>query len=151
MKAVVQRVNHAEIVINGGEKKSIGKGLLILYGVKDTDNIDLCPKFAEKCVGLRIFEDEDGKLNLSATDLNLDIMIVSNFTLYADTKKGKRPSFISAAKPPLSVDCYNYFVQCTKKQNVKSVVTGEFGADMQITLENDGPVTIVVDSDEWTK
>ncbi len=151
MKAVIQRVSQASISINGSKPKSIGKGLVILLGIKDTDTLAVCPKFAEKCVGLRIFEDENGKLNLSAEDLGYEIMIVSNFTLYANTKKGKRPSFVSSAKPPISVDCYNYFVECVKKQNIKNIVTGEFGADMQINLTNDGPVTIVVDSDEWKK
>lgn len=149
MRAVIQRVSSATVVVNGGAPRSIGSGIVVLLGVRDTDELSLCRKLAEKCAGLRIFEDEAGKLNLSATELRLSALVVSNFTLYGDTKKGKRPSFTAAAKPPLSVDCYNEFVAQMRKQGLQQVVTGEFGADMQVELVNDGPVTLVLDTDEW--
>ena len=146
MKAVLQRVRGASVVVNG-----IGPGLVILLGVSETDSPDLCAKLAQKCAGLRIFDDENGNLNLSAEDKGYEAMIVSNFTLYGDTRKGKRPSFIRAAKPPLSVDCYNEFVRQMKNTGLTGIVTGEFGADMQISLVNDGPVTIVIETDDWTR
>lgn len=151
MRAVIQRVASASVVVNGGQPRAIGRGIVILLGVRDTDTIDIVPKLVEKCAGLRIFEDEEGKLNRSARELGLEAMVVSNFTLYGDTRKGKRPSFIAAAKPPLSVDCYNAFVEQMRQAGLASVQTGEFGADMQVSLVNDGPVTIVIDTDEWTK
>ena len=151
MKAVLQRVRGASVVVNGGEPRTIGPGLVILLGVSETDSPDLCAKLAQKCAGLRIFDDENGNLNLSAEDKGYEAMIVSNFTLYGDTRKGKRPSFIRAAKPPLSVDCYNEFVRQMKNTGLTGIVTGEFGADMQISLVNDGPVTIVIETEDWTR
>ena len=151
MKAVLQRVRGASVVVNGGEPRTIGPGLVILLGVSEADSPDLCSKLAQKCAGLRIFDDENGNLNLSAEDKGYEAMIVSNFTLYGDTRKGKRPSFIRAAKPPLSVDCYNEFVRQMKNTGLTGIVTGEFGADMQISLVNDGPVTIVIETDDWTR
>lgn len=149
MRAVIQRVSRAAVTVEGTSTRSIEQGILVLLGVKDTDTTEIVPKLAEKCAGLRIFEDEAGKLNKSAVELGYSALVVSNFTLYGDTKKGKRPSFIAAAKPPLSVDCYNLFVEQMKQTGLKQVETGEFGADMQIELVNDGPVTIVIDTDEW--
>lgn len=149
MRAVLQRVQSASVSVNGGAPRAIGKGLLVLVGVKDTDTPADCDKLAEKCAHLRIFDDENGNLNLAATDLGYEALVVSNFTLYGDTKKGKRPSFIEAAKPPLSVDLYERFVENLRKTQLKNVMTGEFGADMQISLINDGPVTLVLDTDEW--
>ena len=108
-------------------------------------------KLAQKCAGLRIFEDAGGKLNVSAEELGCEALVVSNFTLYGDTKKGKRPSFIAAAKPPLSVEAYEAFVAELRKTGLARVETGEFGADMKVTLTNDGPVTIVIDTDEWKR
>ena len=122
---------------------------MILLGVKDTDTLAIVPKLAEKCAHLRIFSDEAGKLNKSAVELAYSALVVSNFTLYADTKKGKRPSFIAAAKPPLSVQAYELFLEKMNEQGLKEVQHGEFGADMQLSLTNDGPVTIVIDTDEW--
>lgn len=151
MRAVIQRVASASVVVNGGQPRAIGRGIVILLGVRDTDTLAIVPKLAEKCAGLRIFEDEEGKLNRSARELGLQALVVSNFTLYGDTRKGKRPSFIAAAKPPLSVDCYNAFVEQMRQAGLANVQTGEFGADMQVSLVNDGPVTIVIDTDEWTK
>ena len=138
MRAVIQRVTSASVVVDGGAPRPIGPGLVILLGV-----------LAEKCAHLRIFSDEAGKLNKSAVELGYSALVVSNFTLYADTKKGKRPSFIAAAKPPLSVQAYELFLEKMNEQGLKEVQHGEFGADMQLSLTNDGPVTIVIDTDEW--
>ncbi|MFV0352632.1 MAG: D-aminoacyl-tRNA deacylase [Oscillospiraceae bacterium] len=149
MRALIQRVTRASVQIEKEETRAIGPGLLILLGVKDTDTTDICAKLAEKCAGLRIFEDEEGKMNLSAQQLGYSALVVSNFTLYADTKKGKRPSFTAAAAPALGDECYKLFVQQLSAQGLKEVKTGEFGADMQIELVNDGPVTIMIDTDEW--
>lgn len=151
MRAVIQRVRGARVVVNGGAPRAIGRGLVILLGVRDTDTLDICPKLAQKCAGLRIFDDADGKLNVSAEELGGEALVVSNFTLYGDTKKGKRPSFIAAAKPPLAVDAYEAFVAELRKTGLSRVETGEFGAEMQLTLTNDGPITIVMDTDEWKK
>ncbi len=149
MRAVIQRVSGASVVVNGGAPRAIGRGLVILVGVRDTDTLELVPKLAAKCAGLRIFDDAEGKLNISAEELGLDALVVSNFTLFGDTKKGKRPSFIAAAKPPLAVEGYELFVSELKKTGLARVETGEFGADMQLTLTNDGPITIIIDTDEW--
>ena len=151
MRAVIQRVREASVVVNGAAPRAIGQGLVILLGVRDTDTLDICPKLAQKCAGLRIFDDADGKLNVSAEELRGEALVVSNFTLYGDTKKGRRPSFIAAAKPPLAVDAYEAFVAALRKTGLSRVETGEFGADMQITLTNDGPITIVIDTDAWKK
>ena len=149
MRAVIQRVTSASVVVEGGEPRAIGPGLMVLLGIKDTDDLAIVPKLAEKCAHLRIFEDENGKLNKSAVELGYSALIVSNFTLYGATKKGKRPSFIAAAKPPLSIDAYNLFLEKMEQQGLKEVKHGEFGADMQVSLVNDGPITIIVDTDEW--
>ena len=134
MRAVIQAVSSASVRVNGGEPRAIGPGLMILLGVKDTDSLDIVPKLADKCAGLRIFPDAEGKLNLSARDLGYSALVVSQFTLYGDTKKGYRPSFIKAAKPPLSVDAYELFLAEMNKQGLKDVQHGEFGADMQVSL-----------------
>ena len=149
MKAVIQRVKRASVTINEAETRSIGRGLMILLGVQDTDSFDICEKLEKKCAELRIFEDEQGKLNLSAQELGLEALVVSNFTLYADTKKGRRPSFVRAAKPPLADGAYDRFVEELRKTGLAGVQTGTFGADMQIELVNDGPVTIVIETDDW--
>ncbi len=151
MRAVVQRVKQARVTIEGQETREIGPGLMILLGVREGDDMAVCKKLAEKCAGLRIFEDDEGKLNRSALELCYGALVVSNFTLYGDTKKGKRPSFTKAAKPPLSVNAYEEFVRCLRAQGLKEVQTGRFGADMQVELLNDGPVTLVLDTDEWAK
>ena len=151
MRAVIQRVTGASVTVNGGPERAIGPGLVILLGVRDTDDPAIVPKLAEKCAHLRIFEDDAGKLNRSAVELGYEALVVSNFTLYGDTTKGKRPSFIHAAKADLAVPCYEQFLEEVGKQGLKAVQHGEFGADMQIRLLNDGPVTIVIDTDEWKK
>lgn len=149
MRAVIQRVTNASVTVNGSGPRAIGPGLMILLGIKDTDTLEIVPKLAEKCAHLRIFEDEDGKLNRSAVELGYSALVVSNFTLYGSTKKGKRPSFIQAAKAPLSIDAYELFLEKIGRQGLKEVKHGEFGADMQVSLTNDGPVTIVIDTEEW--
>ena len=151
MRAVIQRVLGAKALVNGTQARSIGPGLLILLGVKETDGVQSCAKLAKKCAGLRIFEDAEGKMNFSALQLGYSAMVISNFTLYADTKKGKRPSFSQAAGPELGEACYAEFVRQISGMGLREVQTGEFGADMKIELTNDGPVTIVIDTDEWEK
>ena len=151
MRAIIQRVTGANVTVNGGEPRAIGPGLVILLGVRDTDDIAIVPKLAEKCAHLRIFEDENGKLNRSAVELGYSALVVSNFTLYGETAKGKRPSFIHAAKGELAAPCYDKFIEEINRQGLRDVQHGEFGADMQISLVNDGPVTIVIDTDEWKK
>ena len=151
MRAVLQRVSRASVIVNGGEPRKIGPGLVILLGVRDTDTLQIVPKLAEKCAHLRIFPDEAGKLNRSAVELGYSALVVSNFTLYGDTAKGKRPSFIHAAKGDLAIPCYEKFLEEMSHQGLKEVRHGEFGADMKIDLVNDGPVTIVIDTDEWKK
>ena len=121
MKVVLQRVARAGVTINGGETHTIGPGLLLLVGVSVTDDAAIADQMAQKCAELRIFDDADGNLNLSAAELGLSALVVSNFTLQADTRKGRRPSFINAAKPPLSIDLYEGFVAALKKQGLKEV------------------------------
>lgn len=151
MRAVIQRVSRASVRVEGGAPRSIGPGLVILLGVRDTDTLDVAPRLAEKCAGLRIFPDEAGKLNRSARELGLSALVVSNFTLYGDTKKGMRPSFTAAARRPLSVDAYERFLQALGSQGLREVQHGDFGADMELELCNVGPVTLVLDTDEWRR
>lgn len=151
MRAIIQRVTGASVTVNGGEPRVIGPGLVILLGVRETDTLDIVPKLAEKCANLRIFTDENGKLNLSAVSLGYSALVVSNFTLYGETTKGKRPSFAHAASGALAVDAYEAFLAEMGRQGLKEVQHGEFGADMQLTLTNDGPVTIFIDTDDWKK
>ena len=149
MKVLVQRVLQASVVVNGTQVSNIGHGLLVFVGVEKGDSAKEAAYLARKICALRIFEDDEGKLNRSARELGYEALVVSNFTLYGDTRKGKRPSFIAAAKPPLSVDCYNAFVDQLSQSGLAGIQTGEFGADMQLELVNDGPVTIVIDTDDW--
>ena len=151
MRAVIQRVTGASVTVNGGPARSIGPGLVILLGVRETEDPAVIPKLAEKGAHLRIFEDEAGKLNRSAAELGYEALVVSNFTLYGDTSRGKRPSFTHAARPDLAVPCYEQFLAELGSQGLRGVQHGEFGADMQVRLCNDGPVTIVIDTDEWKK
>ena len=149
MRAVVQRVKDAWIIVNGGEKQYMEQGLVVLFGVNDTDEAKDTAVLAKKISELRIFEDEDGKMNISALDKNYSCMVVSQFTLFADTKKGRRPSFIKAARPEKAIPIYEKFLSEIETAGFKKVIHGEFGADMQINLTNDGPVTIILDTDEW--
>lgn len=146
MKAVIQRVLHSDVVIDNQEYSSINKGLLILLGIKCGDTKADADYIASKCVGLRIFEDENGKMNLSSKDVNGEFMIVSNFTLYGDTTHGKRPSFIEAERPEKAEPLYEYFINAVKNSGY-CVKTGKFGADMKINIVNDGPITLVIDSE----
>lgn len=148
MRAVIQRVSKADIVINGVQGGKIGRGLVVLLGVSDEDDEKCVDYLAHKVMGLRIFSDEEDKLNLSLEDIKGDILIVSNFTLYGNCKKGNRPSFVKAAKPPIATELYESFVNKIKECAPANVFTGEFGADMQINLINDGPITIIMDTDE---
>lgn len=149
MRAVVQRVKDAWITINGGEKQYMQQGLVVLFGVNENDEEKDTAILAKKISELRIFEDEDGKMNISALEKNYSCMVVSQFTLFADTKKGRRPSFIKAARPEKAIPIYEKFLSEIQQAGFKEVIHGEFGADMQINLTNDGPVTIILDTDEW--
>jgi D-aminoacyl-tRNA deacylase len=146
MVAVLQRVSFCSIAIEGVEKSNIGKGLLILVGIEDADSQEDVDWLAAKIVNLRIFNDTEGVMNVSVKDIGGDVMIVSQFTLQASTKKGNRPSYIKAAKPEVSIPLYENFVRATEMNLGKKVDTGKFGADMKISLLNDGPVTIVIDT-----
>lgn len=144
MKLVIQRVNHASVSIDGAEYSSIGKGFLVLVGISDTDTREIADKYIKKMVGLRIFEDAEGKTNLSLNDVGGAVLMVSQFTLYANCKKGNRPSFIEAGKPDKAEELYNYMVEKTR-ESISEVKTGVFGAHMKISLENNGPFTILLD------
>ena len=144
MRVVVQRVNNASVKIAGNTVGQINKGLLLLVGLKEGDGVEQIKKAAAKIAKMRIFEDEDGKTNLAIKDVGGQILSVSQFTLLADTKKGNRPSFIKAMKPPKSQKLWQDFNQELVKLGL-TVETGEFGADMQVDLQNDGPFTIVLD------
>ncbi|MBQ8607080.1 MAG: D-tyrosyl-tRNA(Tyr) deacylase [Bacteroidaceae bacterium] len=146
MRTVIQRVSHASVSINGMIKSAIQKGLLVLVGIEETDTEDDIRWLCKKIVGLRIFDDEQGVMNRSILDIGGEILVISQFTLFASTKKGNRPSYIRAAKPDISVPLYEQF--CTELSNIlgKNIGTGEFGADMKIELLNDGPVTICMDT-----
>ena len=146
MRAIIQRVSSASVVVNGGTPRSIGPGLMILLGVRDGDDPAIIPKLANKCAGLRIFNDDEGKLNRSAVELGYSALVVSNFTLYGDTSRGKRPSFIRAAKGEPARAAYEAFLKELSAQGLAEVQHGEFGADMKVELINDGPVTICMDS-----
>jgi len=146
MRVVIQRVSHANVAINNTIRSSIGKGLLILVGIEDTDTMEDINWLSGKIVNLRIFNDGEGVMNESVKDQGGDILVISQFTLHASTKKGNRPSYIKASKPPVAIPLYEQFVQQLQTDLGKPVFTGEFGADMKVTLLNDGPVTIVIDS-----
>ena len=149
MKAVVTRVNSASVSIDGSVCGRIGKGFLILLGIAPDDTPEKCRKLAEKILGLRVFRDENDKMNLSIKDIDGSILSISQFTLYADSKKGNRPSFINAMKPDEASKLYDYFNQELSKYI--EVNTGIFGSDMKVEIYNDGPVTIILDSDELFK
>ena len=146
MRAVIQRVTSANVVINNMVRSSISKGLLILAGIEDSDTAEDVRWLSSKVVNMRIFNDADGVMNESVIDQGGDILVVSQFTLHASTKKGNRPSYIRASKPPVAIPLYEQFVQQLQTDLGKPVFTGEFGADMKVSLLNDGPVTIIIDS-----
>ena len=147
MRFVIQRVKHASVTIDGAISGKIDKGFLVLIGVAQTDTTEIADKMVKKMQGLRIFEDGDGKTNLSLSDVNGELLLVSQFTLYADCKKGNRPSFVKAGKPDMANEMYEYIISKCKEWS-DTVQTGEFGADMKVELLNDGPFTIILDSDE---
>ncbi|XGK32215.1 D-aminoacyl-tRNA deacylase [Lactobacillus acidophilus] len=144
MRVVIQRVDHAQVDIDGKTVGNIGKGFLLLVGIKNGDDLSVIKKAADKIAKMRIFEDEEGKTNLSLKDVNGEILSVSQFTLMANTKKGNRPSFVEAMRPPMSKELWEDFNKELENDGFH-VETGEFGADMKVSLENDGPFTIVLD------
>lgn len=145
MRVVVQRVKHASVTINGTVNGKINNGFLVLLGVQSTDSEQDVDYLVKKVTNLRIFSDENDKMNLSLKDINGELLIVSQFTLYANCKEGNRPSFVEAAKPDVAIPLYEYFVSECKKI-IPVVETGIFGSDMKVDLLNDGPVTIIMDS-----
>lgn len=144
MRAVVQRVSSSKVTVDGEVTGEINKGLLVLLGVTHEDTSKDVDYIIDKVLNLRIFEDENEKMNLSLKDVNGELLLVSQFTLYGDTKKGNRPSFIEAARPEMAINLYNYIIDELKKQ-IPKVETGIFGAEMQVKLVNDGPVTILLE------
>ena len=147
MRTVVQRVTHASVQVDGQTIGEIGKGFLILLGVAEEDDEAIADKMADKICRLRIFEDENGKTNLSLADVGGEILVVSQFTLYADCKKGNRPSFVKAGNPEKANRLYEYFMKRCET-HVQTVEHGQFGADMKVELLNDGPFTLMLDSKE---
>ena len=146
MRTVIQRVQHASVAIYGAVRSEIGKGLLILVGFEDSDTDKEIVRMAKKIVNMRIFDDNKGVMNRSVLEIGGEILIVSQFTLYASTKKGNRPSYIRAAKPDIAIPLYESFCKEVEMQLGREVKTGVFGADMKVYLLNDGPVTIIVDT-----
>lgn len=144
MKLVIQRVKHASVTVDGNVTGKIGKGFLVLIGIADSDTKEIADQYLKKLLNLRIFEDENGKTNLSLKDVNGELLLVSQFTLYADCRKGNRPSFINAGAPDMAEALYEYMIEACRKE-IPVVETGIFGADMQVELLNDGPFTIVLD------
>lgn len=146
MIAVIQRVSSASVEINSHVRSAIGKGLLVLVGVEEADNQEDIDWLGNKIVNLRIFDDTEGMMNVNVRDAGGDILVVSQFTLHASTKKGNRPSYIKAAKPDVAIPLYEKFVKTLEATLEKPVQTGEFGADMKVHLVNNGPVTIIIDT-----
>jgi D-aminoacyl-tRNA deacylase len=146
MRAVIQRVSMANVVIDDHVRSAISKGLLVLVGIEDADTAEDVEWLSGKIVNMRIFNDAAGVMNESVKDQHGEILVVSQFTLHAATKKGNRPSYIKASKPPIAIPLYEQFVQQLQADLGKPVGTGEFGADMKVTLLNDGPVTIILDT-----
>lgn len=152
MRAVIQRVKYASVTINGAVKSKIEQGFLILFGAGEGDTVEDAELLAKKTAGMRIFCDENDKMNLSLADIGGSVIVVSQFTLYADCRRGNRPSFTNAAPPAEANELYEYFLKLLRDEyGIKNVQTGEFGADMKVELLNDGPVTIILDSDELKK
>lgn len=147
MKFVIQRVKNASCTVDNQVIGEIQKGFCVFIGVSNEDTTEIADKMIKKLIGMRIFEDENGKTNLSLADVNGSLLLISQFTLYADCKKGNRPSFINAGNPELANHLYEYIIDKCKEQ-ISNVQTGSFGADMKISLLNDGPFTIVLDSKE---
>jgi D-tyrosyl-tRNA(Tyr) deacylase len=146
MRTVIQRVTHASVSIDSEVKSEINKGLLVLVGIEDADQIEDIVWLSNKITQLRIFDDENGVMNLSINEIDGEILAISQFTLHAKTKKGNRPSYIQAAKPEISIPLYEKFIEQLSHDLGKKIKTGEFGALMKVSLENDGPVTIIIDT-----
>ena len=146
MKVVIQRVLNASVTIDGSEHSTIGRGLMILLGIEGQDSEEDVRWLSQKIIQLRVFNDADGIMNLSLKDAGGDILLVSQFTLHASTKKGNRPSYIKASKPPVAVPLYEQMIGQLQQDLGKTIQTGVFGADMQVQLVNDGPVTIIIDT-----
>lgn len=145
MRFVIQRVSHSSVTVEGKVLGKIDKGLMVLIGVENEDNKEIADKMVSKLVNMRIFQDENDKMNLSIKDVNGGLLLISQFTLYADCKKGNRPSFTGAGKPDMAKELYEYIIDKCKEE-IEIVKKGEFGADMKVDLLNDGPVTIILDS-----
>lgn len=148
MKAVVQRVKRASVTVEGEAVGAIGKGLLVLLGVAEADNAGEADKLAEKILNIRLMDDEQGRMNLSVMDVKAEMLVVSQFTLLADVRKGRRPSYIGAAPPDTANELYEYFVKKVR-DSLEKVATGRFRAMMDVELVNDGPVTIILDTNEF--
>ena len=146
MRVVIQRVTEAKVVIDGNVNGEIGKGFMILVGIEEADGAEDIAWLTKKIVNLRVFDDENGVMNRSIMDTGGDILLISQFTLHALTAKGNRPSYIRAAKPEISVPLYEAFIKSLEEAMGKKIATGIFGADMKVSLTNDGPVTILIDS-----
>lgn len=146
MKVVIQRVTNASVLIDFEETRSINKGLVILLGIGNDDNDEDINWLCQKICNLRIFDDQDGVMNLSVKDISGDVLLISQFTLLASTKKGNRPSYINAARPDVAIPLYEKFIVELSSTLEKTIVTGKFGSNMQVSLTNDGPVTIIIDS-----
>ncbi|MEI6188841.1 MAG: D-aminoacyl-tRNA deacylase [Chitinophagia bacterium] len=146
MRVVIQRTKEASVTVNGVITGSIQKGLLVLVGIENSDNEEDIQWLSNKIANIRVFDDDQSIMNLSVKEINGDILLVSQFTLHASTKKGNRPSYIAAAKPAISVPIYEAFIKQLAMDLGKSIQTGVFGADMKVSILNDGPVTIVIDS-----
>ncbi|QFJ53548.1 D-aminoacyl-tRNA deacylase [Pseudobutyrivibrio xylanivorans] len=147
MKFVIQRVNEASVAVDGKTIGQIEKGFLVLIGVSGDDTKEIADKMVKKLLGLRIFDDENDKINLSLTDVGGSLLLISQFTLYANCKKGYRPSFIDAGAPDMANEMYEYIISKCRQEGFH-VETGEFGADMKVSLQNDGPFTIILDSND---
>lgn len=146
MRAVIQRASQGDVVIDGVTKGRIGLGLVVLLGIEDADTDEDIEWLSGKIARLRVFNDAQGVMNLSVTEVKGGVLVISQFTLFASTKKGNRPSYIRAAKPEVAIPLYERFVQRLTRELGQPVATGEFGADMKVTFTNDGPVTILIDS-----
>lgn len=148
MKAVLTRVSSASVTIDGQVRGQIGKGFLILLGIGPNDTPQLCKKLADKALGLRIFTDENDKMNLGLTDVGGQVLVISQFTLYGDCKKGRRPSFVGAGSPEIAIPLYEQFLEECRARGFEPQ-HGEFGAHMDVASVNDGPVTLILDTDDW--
>lgn len=146
MKVVIQRVSEASVTIDNSVKSAINKGYMILLGIEEADSVEDIDWLSKKTIGLRIFSDSEGKMNLDIKEVKGDILLISQFTLHAQTKKGNRPSYIKAARPEQAIPLYEQFIKQLGVELGKPIFTGEFGADMKVALVNDGPVTIIIDS-----